>query len=217
MISIFEDIGALCFAAWRTGLSLKGWRGSVVHGWPRIVCFNGALFLAAGSLFLSTVSLRAGDGPSEAQVKAAFLLNFPKYVEWPATAFSQTDSPIVVAFWGEEEVADEFAVMSEKKIIAGHPIHLVRVKSIDQCQDCHILFIGSAESRKSPEMLQKLRGRSVLTVGESDDFIDHGGMIGLARRERRVMLEVNLEPIHEAGLKVSSKLLAVATVKGGKK
>lgn len=163
------------------------------------------------------LSLRAADGPSEAQVKAAFLLNFPKYVEWPATAFSETNSPVVVGIFAQDSVADEFAVMSQKKVIDGHPVQLLRVDSIDHCQGCHILFIGGNENSKVAEALTKLHGSNVLTVGESEDFIERGGMIELARRERRVVMEVDIDPIHEAGLKVSSKLLAVATVKGGKK
>jgi hypothetical protein len=172
--------------------------------------------LALGFGFASLV--RAGDtAPSEAQVKAAFLLNFPKYVEWPATAFAETNSPIVVAILDADSVADEFSTMSEGRIIDGHPVRLQRITALEQCHGCHILFIGSARTRKLPDLLPKLRGLNVLTVGESDDFLDVGGMINLARRDRRITLEVNMDSVREARLKVSSKLLALATVKGGKK
>jgi hypothetical protein len=68
-----------------------------------------------------------------------------------------------------------------------------------------------------PDLLSKLRGLNVLIVGESDDFLDAGGMINLVRRGRQITLEVNIDSIRAAQLKVSSKLLALATVKGGKK
>ena len=177
------------------------------------------LFLFACLAFCAALtSSRAGDvAPSEAQVKAAFLLNFPKYVTWPDTTLAESNSPIVVGIFDDETVAGEFATMSEGKVVDGHPIRLVRVTSIPQCRECHILFIGSSATRKLPEILPSLKGAHVLTVGESDDFNDRGGMINLARRDRRVVLEVNLDAVHQSQLKISSKLMALATVKGGKK
>lgn len=173
-----------------------------------------ALMLSFGCAF----PLWAGDpAPSEAQVKAAFLLNFPKYVQWPETNFSETNGPIIVAILNADDIADEFATMSEGRTIDGHRIRLQRVSSLEQCHGCHILFFGSAQTRKLPEVLPKLRGENILTVGESDDFLDAGGMINLGRRGRQITLEVNIDSVHQTGLKVSSKLLALATVKGGKK
>lgn len=172
--------------------------------------------LALGLSFVSSV--RAGDvAPSEAQVKAAFLLNFPKYIEWPAAAFPETNSPILVAILDADDVADEFANMSEGRIIGGRPVHLRRITAPEQCHGCHVLYIGSGRDWKLPNLLAKLRSSNVLTVGESDVFLAASGMINLARRERRITLEVNIDSIHAAGLQVSSKLLALATVRGGKK
>lgn len=162
--------------------------------------------------------LRAAESaPSEAQVKAAFLLNFPKYVEWPATAFSQTNSPIVVAILDADSVASEFSSMSKGRMVDGRPIRFQRITSLEQCRGCHILFVGSGQTRKLPDLLPRLREWNILMVGESDDFLSVGGMINLALRERQVVLEVNLDSIRAGGLKVSSKLLALAAVKGGKK
>jgi hypothetical protein len=177
------------------------------------------VFLIALALCSSVIPpVHAGDvAPSEAQVKAAFLLNFPKYVQWPTSAFTDTNSPIIVAILDAGDVADEFATMSEGRSIDGRMVRLVRATSIEQCRDAHIVFIGSEESRKSHDLLSKLGSLNILTVGESDGFLDAGGMINLARRERRVVLEVNMDSIRKGGLKVSSKLLALATVKGGKK
>jgi len=179
---------------------------------------SGALLLLALAVGSMAISLRAGDAaPSEAQVKAAFLLNFPKYVEWPATAFAETNSPMVVAIFSADDVADEFSAMSARRIIDGHAIRLTRVTTVEQCRGCHILFIGSGQSRKAPDLLPKLRGLNILTVGESDGFLEQGGMINLARRDRRIMLEVNMDSIQQTGLKISSKLLALASVEGGRK
>ena len=170
------------------------------------------------ALCLGTDSTRAGDAaPSEPQLKAAFLLNFPKYIEWPAASFPEPNTPIVIAILGDEAVASEFAGMSNGKSVDGHPIQLVRVTNAAQCRDCHIVFIGAEETRKTAEIVKELQGTDVLTVGENEQFMDMGGMINLSRRERRIVLEVNLEATRQTELRISSKLMALATVKGGKK
>lgn len=198
----------ICMAADR-GLSRTGaWLG------------RGALrLLTALTLGLAGVCCsRAGDAaPSEAQMKAAFLLNFPKYVDWPSVSFAQTNSPMVIAVFGDDIVADELDAMCQHKTIDGHPIQLIRVTKVEQCRDCQILFLGSEKCRKCGELLSQFQGRDILTVGESAEFIEQGGMINLARHERRIALEVSMDPIRRTHLKVSSKLLALATVEGGKK
>jgi hypothetical protein len=205
--------------------------GSVVPSpgwtvWKRDTDANGMLRLHRTFLFLFILlalcsglgSSRAGEAaPSEAQLKAAFLLNFPKYIEWPPTDLAQPDGPIVVGILGGEDIVAEFSLMSQGRTINGHPIQLVRVTTIPQCRECHILFVGSAESRKMPEILRSLKGTNVLTVGESEQFIAQGGMINLARRERRIALEVNLDATRKTELKISSKLMALSTVKGERK
>jgi hypothetical protein len=163
-------------------------------------------------------SSRGGELPlSEAQLKAAFLLNFPKYVEWPPASFAEPSSPIVVAILGDESVANEFETMSNGKSVDGHPIQLVRNPTLAQCLMCHVLFIGLDEGRKTVEIINHLKRASILTVGESEQFTDQGGMINMALRERRVVLEINLNAARQTDLKISSKLMALATVKGGKK
>ena len=120
-------------------------------------------------LGLGATPSRGGDAPpSEPQMKAAFLLNFPKYVEWPAGCFTEPSSPITVAILGDESVATEFAAMSDGKSVDGHPIKLILNPTAEQCAESHILFIGSGEARKTSEIVTGLKCASVLTVGESD-------------------------------------------------
>ena len=88
----------------------------------------------------------------------------------------------------------------------------------DNCAGCHILFLSASEKKRLPEILARLRGASVLTVGESESFLQAGGVINFARRNQRVRLEVNAAAADQAGLKISSKLLNVADlVIGGAK
>jgi len=176
------------------------------------------IFLLLALALCSGINASGGGDipPPEPQMKAAFLLNFPKYVEWPADSFPGGANPIVVAILGDDNVANEFASMSDGKSVDGHPIHLIRNPTTEACLECQILFIGSDE-RKTAEILKELNCANVLTVGESEQFMEQGGMINLARRERRIVLEVNLHATRQAELKISSKLMALATVRGEKK
>jgi hypothetical protein len=153
--------------------------------------------------------------PSEDQVKAAFLVNFPKYVDWPPGTFPGPASPIVIAVLGETVVADEVEKAIAGRTVNGRRFVLNRVRSGEDPGLCHILFIPAAEQRRSPNLFATLKG-AVLTVGESDDFLDRGGIINLILRDRAVAIEVSLASADRAVIKVSSNLLRVASVVKGK-
>jgi hypothetical protein len=152
----------------------------------------------------------------EPQVKAAFLVNFPKYVDWPADAFAETNSPIIVATLGETDLGDHLREMIQGRTVNGRPLHFKVIAENDPGRDFHILFIPDLARRRLPAVLEKLKDSPVLTVGETDDFLARGGVINLTRRDQKVRLEVNLPAARQAGLKISSKLLSVADVVKGK-
>jgi len=170
----------------------------------------------AVTLMVCAVSVRAESAPSESQVKTAFLLNFPKYVEWPAEAFGATNSPLVVVILDNPGMAEEFAKMSAAKTILGRTLVLrTALPAADDPNGCHILFISSA-TRRPTEILAGLKGRTVLTVGDDEKFLEQGGMIRLARREQNIRLQVQLDTAQAAQLKISSKLLSIADVVKGR-
>lgn len=166
------------------------------------------------SLALCAEVVRADEPQlSEAQVKAAFLVNFPKYVDWPAEAFAKTNSPIVISVLGGNKLGDELAKMVAGKTIEGHPLALKPVtKDEEILEGCHILFVGANERQRFPAILKKFGKAPVLTVGESDDFLADGGIINLSKQDKRISLVVNLAAARKAGLRISSKLLNVAHV-----
>jgi hypothetical protein len=180
-----------------------------LHPWSRLL----AMVL---TLMVFAVVAKAESAPSESQVKAAFLLNFPKYVEWPAAAFAATNSPLVVVILGNPGMAEEFAKMSADKTVNGRSLVLsTEPPTADDPKGCHILFI-STTTRRPTEILAGLKGRSVLTVGDDEKFLEQGGMIRLARREQNVRLQVQLAAAQQAQLKISSKLLSIADVVKGR-
>ena len=186
--------------------------GAVCRVWLLIWAVH--LSLVAG---ISTAGAEE-EMPADFQVKAAFLINFPKYVDWPANAFAETNSPITVAIFGDENVANEVQNMiGSGRIIGGHPLVLKRIAREEEInRDCQILFIGASERQRIPSILEKIRGEKILTVSESDDFLEQGGIINLARQGRKIRLQVNLTAAGNAQLKISSRLLVAADVVKGK-
>ena len=166
--------------------------------------------LCAGGMAATSGLAAEETGFSEQQIKAADLLSFPKYIDWPASAFGSSNSPIVVGVYGNDEVAAQFRKLSNGRSVYSHPIVFKRITAIDDCVGCQIVFVGASEEREVPAIVARLQGSSVLMVGESDDFLDKGGIINLKRRESKVRLEVNLGAAHKADLQISSKLLNVA-------
>ena len=152
------------------------------------------------------------------QVKAAFLVNFPKYVDWPTTAFSGTNTSITVAVFGDDNVANEFQNMIQSGlVIDGHPVILKRIKSdVEITGSCQILFVANSERSRVSAILEKLKGSPVLLVGDSDNFLEQGGMINMVPKNRKVRLQINLGAAREASLKISSRLLVAADVVKGK-
>jgi len=170
-----------------------------------------------GLICAAQVTLAQPAAPSETQVKAAFVVNFPKYVTWPAESFTKTNSPIVITVLGGSKLGDELAKMIPGKKVDGRPLVLnIATKEEQITNTCHILFIGAAERRRAPAILQKLGAAPILTVGESDDFLATGGTINLAIHDKKVSVEVNLASANQARLQISSKLLNVARVQKDK-
>jgi len=185
----------------------------------RVRCFFGkaiSLFPLAGLLTTASGGFAAEGSLPEHQVKALFLLNFAKYVDWPAEAFADPGSPIVIAVLGESKVTQEMQKMLAGRNANGRPIVLRHLASGEDPGGCHILFITAAEQPHASAILSKLGHASVLTVGESNDFLDCGGIINLARRDQKVALEVDLNAARNSGITISSKLLSVAAVVKGK-
>jgi hypothetical protein len=187
--------------------ALRGCRYRDLHA------FHCAFFvMAIAWVTVTSVSIAEEPVASEYQVKAAFLINFPKYTEWPAVAFTDTNSPIVIAVLGETPVTGEIQKIITGRTVNGRKIALKLLTSGEEPGVCHILFISAAEQWHLPDVLTKFKDTGVLTVGESDGFLESGGIINLARRDQRIALEVNLIAANKAQIKISSKLLNVASL-----
>ena len=157
--------------------------------------------------FLATLLLRGSAlAESEAGVKAAYLVNFAKFVEWPASAFSSAKAPLVIGIVGRDSVGDEL-LRAGGVTASGHPVEVRRI-SLAEARECHLVFIP--ESERGDAIIATLQGSPVLVVGEGDGFTRRGGALGFVKDGGSVKFEANPKAAARNGLTVSAKLLRVA-------
>ena len=169
--------------------------------------------LAAFLLLLAGLARDAAAQPagtSEHAVKAAFLYNFAKFVEWPEGAFRSPGEPMTFCVLGEGPFGDELERAVAGKTVAGRPVAVLRMSQLAGLGECRILFVGASERPRFDQILAAVGERAVLTVGEDDAFVRAGGIIGFVVRQSRVRFRIERDPAIRAGLRLSSRLLELA-------
>jgi hypothetical protein len=154
----------------------------------------------------------SGQSPTigEYQVKAAFLYNFAKFVEWPPIGFRDAAAPLQICVLGRDPFGQELRDITNEKTVNGRRLEVSDVLDVQQARTCHIVFISSSEKARLKQILDGLQGTDALTVGDTKGFAEQGGMINFVLENNRVQFEVNSKAAGQAGLKISSKLLSVA-------
>jgi hypothetical protein len=165
----------------------------------------------------STACAQAGDASdsSEYLIKAGFIYNFAKFVEWPSAAFPQPDSPIVIGILGTDPFGGVLDHLVEDKKIGQRGFVVRRYKwgkDLKDLKDCKILFVSVSEKAHTDEIVQLVKGLPVLTIGETPGFAERGGVIRFTLEDNRVRFEVNVEAAHRADLNISSRLLTLAKI-----
>jgi hypothetical protein len=148
--------------------------------------------------------------PSEYQIKAAFLFNFAKFVEWPPDVFPGTNSPIVVGVLGNNVFGNDLEKTIRDKTINNHPFRFLEVTSVTEAAHCQILFISPSEKDNLRKIVDNLHNASVLTVSETDEFIKAGGMINFMIVDSKIRFQISDNAARKARLRISSKLLSLA-------
>ena len=170
--------------------------------------------LLAIALAMASSAPAVGQTPTGADVKAAFLFNFARFVEWPAVAAGADPPDFVIGVLGNDAIADSLTEFVKGKLHHGRPLSVRRLGPKHDVTKVHVLFIGASESARLPELLERLGSASVLTVSDADRFAVLGGAIQFRTESDRVRFDVNLEAAEAAGLTINSKLLRLAgTVK----
>jgi hypothetical protein len=164
-------------------------------------------------ILAATIAFAHGQASvTEDQVKAAYMFNFAKFVEWPGEVFSASAASMNFCAWGHNAVVDEVDSLVQGKAINGHPIKVRQLGRPEEVKQCHLVFVATANPRQQQQLLQAVKGLPVLLVGNDAGFARSGGIIGFVMENTKVSFEVNLSAAQEAHLKISSKLLAIARI-----
>lgn len=169
------------------------------------------LALLPALLIPGAAHAQGSPGSIEYQVKAAYLLNFTRYVEWPASAFSAPAAPLEICVLGQDPFGDELKRATANRSSQGHPILVRRARDRSELEGCHLVFVGEQESRRLAESPRKLTSFGVLTVGDTEQFARDGGVIGFLISNETVRFVVNLDARDRAGLRISSRVLTLAS------
>jgi hypothetical protein len=172
-----------------------------------------ALLLTIAPLVHLPIQARQ-QGPSEYELKAAFLFNFAQFVEWPPAAFATPDAPLIIGVLGSDPFGGRLEEVVRGEVVLGHPLEVRRYDRIEDVENCHILFLGRSEGSNLEGILSRLRFRPILTVGEADQFARAGGMIGFVMDRNRIRLRINRGAAEAANLVLSSRLLRPAEIIG---
>ena len=143
----------------------------------------------------------------EYEVKAAFLFNFSKFMEWPQSSASGN---FEICILGDNPFETALDQLTKGKVVNGRPIQVRRIKDPTDARPCQIAFASSAERVKAAKLVDAVRGAAVLTVGETPEFLRAGGMIALSTDGNHVDIVINDNAIQGAGIKVSAKLMLLA-------
>jgi YfiR/HmsC-like len=182
----------------------------VPRRWRR---FDSGRFAVCIALILTAcISGVRAQEPSEYELKAAFLFNFAKFIDWPPESFSSAQSPFTICVLGKDPFGRSLDEPLPGKTIGGRPVMIERVKDTLNARRCQIVFVSTSESRNLAEVLDGLHGTSALTVGESEHFAESGGAIQFTVEDKHVRFLINPDAGERAGLKFSSKLLALAKI-----
>ena len=181
--------------------------------YPHIMTLGLAMGLVVGGLCLDGPlggRCYAADAPAtgdEYDVKAAFLYNLAKFVEWPQEKLKADDSPFVIGVMGHEAVEHVRAVVREKAIDK-HRIVVRLLNGTDGLKDCHVLFVARSDKQRTAEVMAAAENASILTFGETEDFLDAGGMIRFYLENDNLRIEIASRSVRQASLVIKANALA---------
>ncbi len=165
-----------------------------------------ALLLTAGILPGRTADLL------EYRLKAAFLFNFAQFVKWPARAFPDGQTPMVIGVLGDDPFGADLDEIVRGEQVNNRPLVVERYRRMEDIRTCHVLFISRSEADRAGQILGSLKGRPILTVGDIDSPALRGVMVRFATEKNKIRLKINAETAKAAELTISSKLLRAADI-----
>jgi hypothetical protein len=169
------------------------------------------LVIALCSPGLSNEGFASPDAITESEVKAAYLYNFAKFIAWPERSFATADAPMEICVLDDTSFGSTLREIVYSHTVDGHPVQVVNVTAVAGAHDCHILFIPSLQAKQVRALIEAIGYKSIVTVGETQGFLEEGGIIQFALQEGKVKFQVNLHAAARSGVRISARLLGIAT------
>jgi len=167
-------------------------------------------FLVSLFLLFTAISAQAQSNTAEYQLKAAFIFHFAQLVDWPPEVLEPADRVLTFCIADENALPGLLEGTVQGKRVGSHPLQVRHLLEKDNPRACDLLFIVGQDKRHTAALLKAVNNAPILTVGESDDFIRQGGMIGFCLQENKIRFDINLPAARRADLKISSRLLLLA-------
>jgi hypothetical protein len=147
--------------------------------------------------------------PDVSQLKAAFVYHFAQMVDWPPS-YLDSNGSLVICSIDDDSYSAALDRAVDGKRIANHPVQTRHVRDLTTLHGCHVLALAAMEQSRLAAILDRVKNEPVLTVGDGDDFVAHGGIIGLAFQDKKIRFDINLNAAQRVNLKISSRLLLLA-------
>lgn len=173
-----------------------------------LICAFAALAGLLGGGVRTAVA--ASPAATEYEIKAAFLLHFSRFVEWPASAFAARNAPLFICVLGDDPFGPVLEEIVRNEMVDSHPIAVGRYRLADNVDRCHILFVSRSAEPLQQQILDQVRDKNILTVSDNEEFTRRGGVIGFVTVNGKIRLQVNRSSAERADLRISSRLLRLA-------
>ncbi|MCG8587667.1 MAG: YfiR family protein [Proteobacteria bacterium] len=180
---------------------MKRWRTSRKLG---LVCLG-----ISGLVVLAFA--RQASAVSEQELKAAFLFNFARFIEWPRDAFLSADAPFTIGVLRDDEFHAVIEEVVDGKKVRGRSVAVTHVGQPEEARGAHILFVPASQRAATPGVIEALEGSYVLTVADDENFSRRGGMVSFRRYDKKLRFDINETEARRSGLKISARLLALAS------
>ena len=196
----------------RAHLRRRRLRGRPLHAAQRRVQLCDVVLVSLLCLAAAIPTCAQAPPLVEYQVKAAFLLNFVKFIEWPPEAFQSERAPITLCVFGHDPFDSALDDIIRGRTVNNRAILARRINELRDLKSCQLVFVSAAEDKRLPEVLNSLKDTSAIVVGEGESFAERGGGIQFFLEDNRLRFAVNVEAVQKARLRLSSKLLALARI-----
>jgi hypothetical protein len=168
--------------------------------------------LVAGVLLLGAPGVAAPDPPDPNALKADMLCSMAKFVQWPEAMVARNKGQLVVAVLGEDDLAAAIASVLSSRTVNGKPVFVRFARRVQDVRGCQIVYIAAPEMSRIGEVFEALKGLPTLTLADADGFAAHGGMVNFSGAAPSFRFEICRTRAEQAGLRISSRLLALAHV-----